>query len=83
MNEIFSIESSVKQIKNQYDSQDFIYRLLQEIKEKYPEASETKAYEYFSSIYDSLYHDIVLKKVSISLETRKLLEKLALPKKVW
>lgn len=81
MSDIFSIESSVKQIKNQYDSQDFIYRLLQEIKEKYPESSETKAYEYFSSIYEWLYHDIVLKKVSISLETRKLLEKLASPKR--
>lgn len=79
MKEIVSVKSSINQIKNQYDSQDFLYRLLNDIKEVYPENFDNKTYEYFSSIHDSLYHDILLKKVSISLETRKLLERLAIP----
>lgn len=80
MDKIVSLKSSINQIKNQFDSQDFLYRLLNEIKEKYWDEFEKKAYEYFSSLHDSLYHDILFKKVSISLETRKLLERLATPK---
>ncbi len=36
-------------------------------------------YDYFSPVYDELYHDLIFKKINIQEETRELLEVLATP----
>ncbi len=75
-----NIQESISYIRNRYDSQDYIYGLLYNIREKNGDKAEKIAYEYFSGVYEWLYHDIILKKISIWLETRKLLESLSIPK---
>ena len=42
-------------------------------------AWEKELYNYFSSIYDEIFTDILLKKLEINLETRKILELLSTP----
>ncbi|NDK19370.1 hypothetical protein GW819_00855 [Candidatus Gracilibacteria bacterium] len=36
-------------------------------------------YDYFSSVFDSLYHDLIFNKIAIQEETKQLLEILATP----
>lgn len=36
-------------------------------------------YDYFSPVYDSLYHDLLFEKIAIQKETKDLLEMLATP----
>ncbi len=40
---------------------------------------ERELYNYFSEIYDEIFTDILLKKLEINLETRKMLEILSTP----
>jgi len=42
-------------------------------------SGERELYNYFSEIYDEIFTDILLKKLEISLETRKMLEILSTP----
>ncbi|MEI6774139.1 MAG: hypothetical protein WCL18_05050 [bacterium] len=69
----------VKQIKSktQKEIDDFLKSIIKEklSKEKNPK----RLYEFFTYIYDNLYHDIVLKKICISKHIEKILGTLATP----
>lgn len=63
-------------IKNNYDSTEILREVFLETKiSKW----EKESYDYFSKIYDSLYHDLLLKKLNISIDTKKMLELMATP----
>lgn len=71
-----SKEKVVESILSKYDSTDYIKSIFSKIKDNY---SEKYVNDFFSEVYDELYHDILLKKTYISLDTKKMLESLALP----
>jgi hypothetical protein len=57
---------------------------LEEIKKSILDAKNDlkkneELYKLYSSIFDELFHDIVFERITISLQTKKLLETLALP----
>ncbi|AHB41516.1 hypothetical protein P148_SR1C00001G0726 [candidate division SR1 bacterium RAAC1_SR1_1] len=54
--------------------------LLSIIKEKLmQEKDQKKLYEFFTYIYDNLYHDIIFKKIPLSKAIVHLLESLSMP----
>jgi len=78
MNNNFLLDSEevVFYITKHFDSSDYLRDiLLNIIKSKWEES----LYYFFSLIYDELYYDILTKKISLSLETRRILELLAIP----
>ena len=81
-NELLDHDEVSFYITNHFDSSEYIREIfLSIIKNKW----EEYLYHFFTIIYDKLYHDIITKKLSLSLETRKLLELLSIPiyKKTW
>lgn len=69
----------IKQIRNstEIEIDDFLKCI---IKEKLSQEKDHKRlYEFFTYIYDNLYHDIILKKISISKHMEKILGTLATP----
>ena len=75
-NHVSTKKEMIYYISSHFDSSDYVrdefYRLFSLFGEK-------EVYHFFSDLYDDMYFDITSKKISVSLETRKILELLALP----
>jgi len=66
------IKSSTKEEMDDLLVSIIKYKLTQE-------KDQHKLYEFFTYIYDSLYHDILFKRVSLDKQTIHMLEVLAMP----
>jgi len=73
---IFTKQEVIKNINSNFNSAEYLRDVWFSIKYLY---WEKELYNFFSGIHESLYHDLILKKTYISLDTKKTLEKLASP----
>lgn len=76
MIELPNREDVVKQISEWFDSTEYIIFLYESIKNN---KWEKEVYNFFSKVYDDLFSDLILKKTFISHDTKKILQKLAIP----
>lgn len=72
-------EVAVEKIKSS-TKEEMDNLLLTIIREKLnQEKDQKKLYEFFTYIYDNLYHDIIFKRISLDKKTISLLEALSMP----